>query len=96
MSAIEAMSAGLDIVTSGFGALPETTNGFATIYQHVEDKEEHNKCFCIALNAQFKTIVVQFKHTRGKCNKFSQLRITARGVGHSMDGLSNEWLVSPL
>ena len=49
ISAIEALSAGLDIVTSSLGALPETTNGFATIYQYVEDKEQHAKYFYIAL-----------------------------------------------
>ncbi len=41
ISAIEALSAGLEIVTSSLGALPETTNGFATMYPYVEDKNQH-------------------------------------------------------
>lgn len=50
ISAIEALSAGLDVVTSSLGALPETLSGFAYMYQYVHDKEEHAQLFKDALS----------------------------------------------
>lgn len=49
VAAIEAMCAGLEIVTSSLGALPETTNGFATMYPYMEDKTRHAQYFYQAL-----------------------------------------------
>ena len=49
IAAIEALSAGLEIVTSSLGALPETLNGFATMYPFVQDKQQHATYFYQAL-----------------------------------------------
>ena len=45
IAAIEAMSAGCEIVCSNLAALPETTNGFATMYQYNEDPNQHAHAF---------------------------------------------------
>lgn len=45
IAAIEALSAGCEIVTSNLGALPETLNGFGTMYQYTSDKDDHLKIF---------------------------------------------------
>jgi glycosyltransferase involved in cell wall biosynthesis len=49
IAAIEAMSAGCQVVTSSLGALPETTGGFATMYGYVENKQFHANMFAGAL-----------------------------------------------
>jgi len=49
IAAIEAMSAGCQVVTSSLGALPETTGGFATMYSFVENKQFHANMFAGAL-----------------------------------------------
>jgi len=49
IAAIEAMSAGCQIVTSSLGALPETTGGFATMYGFVENRQFHANMFAGAL-----------------------------------------------
>ena len=41
IAAIEALSAGVKIVCPNFAALPETTGGFATMYQWHEDNTQH-------------------------------------------------------
>ena len=51
IAAIEAMSAGCEIVCPNYYALPETTAGFATMYQFTEDNNEHANAFVNELNA---------------------------------------------
>ena len=50
ISAIEAMSAGCEVVTSNLGALPETCASFATMYQFDEDVNRHANRFANVLN----------------------------------------------
>lgn len=45
ISVLEAMSAQLAIVCSNYGALKETTAGFATLYEYTESKLEHAEVF---------------------------------------------------
>lgn len=45
IAVIEALSAGLRVVTSNLGALPETTEGLAKIYPYLMDKEIHAQKF---------------------------------------------------
>lgn len=51
IAAIEAMSAGCQIVCPNFAALPETTGNFATMYQWNEDTNFHANVFANMLNA---------------------------------------------
>lgn len=50
IAAIEAMSAGCEIVCPNYGALPETTGNFATMYQFSEDMQYHANVFANVLN----------------------------------------------
>lgn len=50
IAAIEAMSAGCQVVCPNLGALPETTGGFATMYQFEEDMNVHANKFVNILN----------------------------------------------
>jgi glycosyltransferase involved in cell wall biosynthesis len=54
ISAIEAMSAGCEVVCPNFAALPETTGNFARMYQFNEDMNEHANTFA---NQLFQAIV---------------------------------------
>jgi glycosyltransferase involved in cell wall biosynthesis len=45
ISVIDALSAGLRVVCSNLGALPETTEGWARIYPYLADKETHSEVF---------------------------------------------------
>ena len=49
IAAIEAMSAGCEIVCPNHAALPETTAGFATMYQYHEDPNAHAHDFIEAM-----------------------------------------------
>lgn len=49
IAAMEAMSAKCVTVCSNYGALPETTSGFAVMYQHHEDPNEHVNEFATIL-----------------------------------------------
>jgi glycosyltransferase involved in cell wall biosynthesis len=52
ISVIEALSAGLRVVTSNLGALPETTEGWARLYPFKVDKETHAEFFSNVLNEE--------------------------------------------
>lgn len=45
IAVIEALSAGLRVITSSIGALPETCEGWARMYSYIDDREEHAKVF---------------------------------------------------
>jgi len=50
IAAIEAMSAGCEVVCPNLAALPETTSGFATMYQFNEDINQHANVFANVLH----------------------------------------------
>jgi len=52
ISVIEAISAGLRVVTTSLGALPETTEGNATIYPYVDDRNKHSEVFAEVLGEE--------------------------------------------
>ena len=56
ISVIEALSAGLRVVTSNLGALPETTEGYARIYPYLMDKEKHATHFSKILNEEIEYV----------------------------------------
>jgi glycosyltransferase involved in cell wall biosynthesis/GT2 family glycosyltransferase len=53
---IEALSAGLRVITSNLGALPETTEGWARMYPYLMDKEKHANHFAEILEDEIKRI----------------------------------------
>jgi len=57
ISAIEAMSAGCEIVCPNYAALPETTGNFATMYQWNEDSQQHANVFVNQLYSSIQRIL---------------------------------------
>jgi glycosyltransferase involved in cell wall biosynthesis len=56
ISVIESLSAGLRVVTSNLGALPETTEGWARMYPYLMDKEKHASYFSKILNEEIEYV----------------------------------------
>jgi glycosyltransferase involved in cell wall biosynthesis len=54
IAAIEAMSAGCEVVCPNYAALPETTANFASMYQWTEDINHHANVFANVLNNTIK------------------------------------------
>lgn len=57
IAVIEALSAGLRVVTSNLGALPETTEGWARIYPYLMNKSKHAEIFADILKEEIEFIV---------------------------------------
>jgi glycosyltransferase involved in cell wall biosynthesis len=56
IAAIDALSAGLRVVCSSIGALPETTEGWARIYSYEEDRIVHSKKFAKILREEIEKV----------------------------------------
>lgn len=56
IAVIEALSAGLRVVTSNLGALPETTEGWARIYPYLMNKDLHAQLFASVLKEEIEKI----------------------------------------
>ena len=56
IAVIEALSAGLRVVTSNLGALPETTEGWARMYPYLMDKQKHAEVFSQILQDEIQKI----------------------------------------
>ena len=56
IAVIEALSAGLRVVTSNLGALPETTEGWARMYPYLMDKQKHANVFAKILSEEIENI----------------------------------------
>jgi glycosyltransferase involved in cell wall biosynthesis len=52
ISVIEALSAGLRVVTSALGALPETTEGWSRMYPYLMDKSKHAEVYAKVLGEE--------------------------------------------
>ena len=56
ISVIEALSAGLRVITSNLGVLPETTEGWARMYPYLMDKQRHSIHFSKILNEEIEYV----------------------------------------
>jgi glycosyltransferase involved in cell wall biosynthesis len=56
IAVIEALSAGLRVVTSNIGALPETTEGWARMYPYLRNKKKHAEVFAKILGEEIEKI----------------------------------------
>lgn len=85
ISVIEALSAGLRVVTSNLGALPETTEGWAKVYPYLMDKHTHSFHFSKILKAEIEAI------KSGKHDKALQQQSRFYGNKWSWETRINEW-----
>jgi glycosyltransferase involved in cell wall biosynthesis len=69
ISVIDALCAGLKVVTSNLGALPETTEGWAVMYPYLMNEDIHAFKFAEILNKEIQTI------QDGSFDNTEQLRI---------------------
>jgi glycosyltransferase involved in cell wall biosynthesis len=56
IAVIEALSAGLRVVTSDLGALPETSEGWASMYPYFVDKSRHANFFASLLAEEIQSV----------------------------------------
>lgn len=85
ISVIEALSAGLRVVTSNLGALPETTEGWARIYPYKTEKEIHAEYFSEVLNDEVE------KLRKGELTDHLTNQITIYKKKWSWDEREKEW-----
>lgn len=83
--AMEAMSAGCAIVTSNWGALPETCGEFAYMYQYSEDKVEHAERFADMLEN------VMDDYDSDAMNKNLDMQVEYSHNNYSWDKRINQW-----
>ena len=86
IAVIEALSAGLRVVTSNIGALPETTEGWARMYSYRVDKETHAQHFSDVLHKE----IVLLKE--GKLDDHLQLQTRVYSRTWNWDFRINEWI----
>jgi len=85
IAVIEALSAGLRIVTSKLGALPETTEGWARMYTYLMDKDRHAEVFASVLEEEIKKI------TTGELDSELELQKQVYAPRWSWDERIKEW-----
>ena len=83
---IEALSAGLRVVTSNLGALPETTEGWARMYPYLASKERHAIKFANILNEEINKI------RNGELDSHLELQKQIYAPRWSWDQRINEWI----
>jgi len=85
ISVIEALSAGLRVVTSNLGALPETTEGWARMYPYLANKEYHYKKFSRILSEEI------HKVRSGELKEHLKLQKQAYSTRWSWEERVKEW-----
>lgn len=85
IAVIEALSAGLRIVTSSLGALPETTCGWAKMYSFLENNELHAEKFAEILSEEIEFI------KRGKLDTFLEGQTNFYRNFYSWNIIQNLW-----
>lgn len=85
IAVIEALSAGLRVVTSNLGALPETTEGWARMYPYLMDKDKHAEVFASILKDEIDKIKA------GKLDEQLDLQKQVYAPRWSWDERINDW-----
>lgn len=85
IAVIEALAAGLRVVTSNLGALPETTEGWARMYPYLMDKDRHAEAFAQVLAEEIEKI------KNGKLTKHLELQKQVYGAKWDWDSRIEEW-----
>jgi len=85
IAVIEALSAGLRVVTSNIGALPETTEGWARMYPYLMDKDRHAEMFAQVLGEEIEKI------REGKLDYELNLQLNTYTPRWSWDQRIKEW-----
>lgn len=85
IAVIEALSAGLRVVTSNLGALPETTEGWARMYPYLASKELHAIKFADVLDDEIRKI------KSGELDSHLELQKQVYAPRWSWDQRINEW-----
>ena len=87
IAVIEALCAGLRVVTSSLGALPETTEGWADVYSFRVDNELHAEEFSKVLDVNIERI------KRGYVNEFSSNQAQIYKLTWNWIHRTTQWLV---
>ena len=92
ISAIEALSAGVEVVTSSLGALPETLSDFAHMYMFDDDVEVHATRFKDALDDAIKNYWSPFSEQRRRTQQAFASQVYDWGIA-GFKGRIDEWIV---
>ena len=86
IAVIEALSAGLRVVTSNLGALPETTEGWARMYPYLRDPSLHASCFADILLEEIELV------RSGKLDEHLTQQVQTYNPRWTWDYRIKEWL----
>ena len=86
IAVIEALSAGLRVVTSNLGALPETTEGWARMYPYLKDPSLHTQCFANILLEEIELV------RSGKLDEYLTQQTQTYNTRWTWDYRIQEWL----
>lgn len=85
IAVIEALTAGLRVITSNIGALPETTEGWARMYPYLMDKDRHAEVFAQILGEEIEKI------KNGELNEHLQQQRNIYGPKWGWNERIKEW-----
>ncbi len=86
ISVIESLSAGLRVISSSIGALPETTEGWGRIYSYVEDREKHSQIFSQILSEEIESF------RNGLLNQYLVKQSQIYNPKWNWDNRINDWI----
>jgi glycosyltransferase involved in cell wall biosynthesis len=86
IAVIEALSAGLRVVTSNLGALPETTEGWARMYPYLMDPNLHAEKFASILSEEIENI------HKNRLNHHLKQQVDLYNTRWTWDYRIKEWL----
>ena len=91
IAAIEALSAGVLVVTSNLGALPETLNGFGTMYEFTADVKAHAEAFEKAMHKAIDTFWDEDQMTSRRAQQMYAAEVFGWGTA-GFSGRVDDWI----